>query len=124
MENKQQRKGLQAFLEMDKDPIIIIDEISNVSPMKLALIDTHLQEIFNNSDQPFGSLAVIVTGDFSQIGTIVANILPKAAINVVEHDNDYQKGLKDVKLVQQAYSSSAQQCKSCAQSKGNKGREK
>jgi hypothetical protein len=65
---RQPSRALQAALrERLKDvTVLLIDEVSMVGPVMLAHIDRRLQHIRGISE-PFGGLAVILTGDFFQL---------------------------------------------------------
>lgn len=81
---------LRTKLRVSEKPIVIIDEISNVSPMKLVLIDMRLKQVMAN-DKPFGGLAVFLVGDFKQCGPVGGTVISKAAIDVAEYDETVSK---------------------------------
>lgn len=81
-----QVQRLKAKLRVCDNPIIVIDEISNVSPMKLVLVDMRLKQLMNNSNEPFGGLAVFLVGDFKQCGPVGGTVVAKAAIDIAEYD--------------------------------------
>ena len=51
--------------------LLIIDEISFGTPNLLAATDRRMRQIRDN-DQPFGGIAVIITGDFHQLPPVRA----------------------------------------------------
>ena len=56
---------LRNDLQSDSLFMLIIDEISNVSPSFLQIVSNRLQQI-RNCSKPFGGLAVLLVGDFLQ----------------------------------------------------------
>jgi ATP-dependent exoDNAse (exonuclease V) alpha subunit len=62
---------------------IVIDEISMVSALLLDAIDKTLRRV-RNSDQPFGSVAIVAAGDFQQLKPIITDDL-KATLDRTYH---------------------------------------
>jgi hypothetical protein len=77
-------KGLQLKLKTGESPVLFVDEISNISTLKLALLDARLQQA-TGVDQPFGSLATFLVGDFRQNGPVAGTILTKAVVSTIVH---------------------------------------
>ena len=60
--------------------ILIIDEVSSLIVENLAVINYHLQQLYNNK-KDFGGITVLLVGDFSQLPAI-GNSLPSAALQI------------------------------------------
>jgi hypothetical protein len=62
-------KAVELFLRnAPKDlRVLVIDEVSVVTPIILATIDARLRHLLKNPDVPFGGCAVILCGDFWQL---------------------------------------------------------
>ena len=84
-------KRLRTSLGVDDNPVVFIDEVSNVCPYKIALIDSRLRQVCEQSDEPFGGLMVVFVGDFRQIGPVGAHGITRAAMNLAIHDEEQEK---------------------------------
>ena len=47
--------------------MLVIDEISYISPEALGQIDNRLRQLMGKPESPFGGLAVLLMGDFYQL---------------------------------------------------------
>jgi hypothetical protein len=74
-----QLSKLVAELQLDDSPILIIDEISTVSPIVLATIDSRLRQA-TDSEEPFGGIPVVLLGDFSQLPPVCGTSLTEGAM--------------------------------------------
>jgi hypothetical protein len=59
--------ALQARFKSEKLIMIVIDEISYISPEMLAQIDNRLRQLMGKPETPFGGIAVLLMGDFFQL---------------------------------------------------------
>jgi hypothetical protein len=83
-------KRLQVKLRVRENPVLFIDEISNVSTLKLALIDSRLQQA-TGVHEPFGALACYLVGDFKQNGPVAGTLLTTSVVNMIVHDDKREK---------------------------------
>lgn len=74
---------MRAFIHEETVSLIIIDEVSMVTPLMLAMIDAHLKQLSGNSFKPFGGISILLVGDFFQIPPTLGTSLYKAAIESV-----------------------------------------
>lgn len=59
--------ALHSRIKSEKLIIIVIDEISYISPEILAQIDNRLRQLMGKPEVPFGGISVILMGDFFQL---------------------------------------------------------
>ena len=78
--NQSYGKTLNHF-KRDKIGMIIIDEISMLTPKFLATIDQRLRTLTGNHKDPFGNLSVILMGDFFQIPPVQGVSLFSSVLN-------------------------------------------
>lgn len=62
-----QLNALHARFKSEILIMIVIDEISYISPEMLAQIDNRLRQLMANPETPFGGIAVLLMGDFFQL---------------------------------------------------------
>jgi hypothetical protein len=84
---------------MRRTKILIIDEVSMLSPDTLAMLDAVCREVFGNA-KAFGGLQVVFVGDFFQLPPIIA----RDAEPEVDQDGMFQVGAEVPRF---AYSSAA-----------------
>jgi len=64
-------------LDVDNLKCLIVDEVSTIDARTLALLDFRLQQILDNFEAPFGGLAILLVGDFNQLGPVQKTFIPK-----------------------------------------------
>ena len=74
-------------LDLNNTVILIIDEISQVPPSLLFMINKRIQQALQN-DSPFGNIATILCGDFRQGTPIKATSIAEAVITLKRMYND------------------------------------
>lgn len=81
IKNKLDRADLRAITtneyirkRVEKAKVLIIDEISMLSPQTLDMVDAVCKSVKNNAD-PFGGLQVVLAGDFFQLPPVVKRSL-------------------------------------------------
>jgi len=93
---------LQHRIKSDSLAMVIIDEISFITPGMLSVIETRLTELLGSedveSDKSFGGVAVIIMGDFFQLPPVPNDTLFAAVINKLVRKKDVNKGSKESKL--------------------------
>jgi hypothetical protein len=75
----------------EKIAMLIIDEVSMVTPHLMAIIDQKLRMLMGNFTEPFGNIGILLMGDFFQIPPVKTKItLYSAALNhkLVENHSD------------------------------------
>ena len=68
--NEQKLQNLRLALCINgknKSAIIIIDEVSTVKPSLFRAIDCRLRQVTGNYDVKFGSISIVMFGDFNQL---------------------------------------------------------
>jgi exonuclease III len=71
--------------------LIIIDEISQVSPRLFAYLDHRLRQIFAKPDTIFGGIPMVVIGDFNQLAPIMEGWIFKNASANEFNTNQYTR---------------------------------
>jgi hypothetical protein len=56
--------------------LLIIDKIATIDGKTLAIVDARMQQIMRNS-KPFGGIACLFVGDFTQLGAVKKTFLPQ-----------------------------------------------
>jgi hypothetical protein len=70
-------KGIRERLHWSTLQMLVIDEVSTIDAFTIAVIDTRLRDVMEQPDKPFGGVAVLMTGDFDQLGPVGKSFLPK-----------------------------------------------
>ena len=71
-----QLNNIQIQLHTQDLNLLIIDEISNVDPTTLAVINSRLKQIKNN-DRDFGGINVLVVGDLKKVVVLLGETSSK-----------------------------------------------
>jgi len=71
--------------EGHKSVILVLDEISMVTTVFLALLDSRLRQAVQN-ESPFGGIPVFLFGDFKQIEPVMGESLAQASVLMAEYD--------------------------------------
>ena len=74
-------------LNLDNVKLLIIDEISQVTPILLQVINKRLQQVKNNK-LPFGGIPTILCGDFRQAPPIGGMSLTNTVVQVNDMINN------------------------------------
>ena len=83
-----QLNALQARFKSEKLIMIVIDEISYISPEMLAQIDNRLRQLMGKPETPFGGIAVLLMGDFFQLPPVATRYtLYGACVKMIQEKN-------------------------------------
>ena len=74
-------EDLRTKLDANNMCFLIVDEISTIDTRIIALLDSRLQQIFNNK-LPFGGVPIIFAGDFNQNGPVQKTFIPDDMIKL------------------------------------------
>ena len=84
---KEKIAELRQKLQIDTLTLLIVDEVSNLRCGHIAAIDMRLREL-TGREEPFGGIAVIFFGDFSQMGPCGGGLIPATLINLARLKRD------------------------------------
>ena len=93
----------QAHEWMDGTELIIIDEISNVTPWVLSQFSFVFQQVRNDFDNHFGGVPAILCGDLYQLNPVEGTSLCQAMLKYVIWKRYTSKGRRPPKLRQPGY---------------------
>eukprot|EP00957_Ditylum_brightwellii_P122570 9347323-Ditylum_brightwellii.AAC.1 len=79
MRKFQEKLGIDPDNMQERKVVLIIDEISMITPTMLAVLDTRLKQA-TGLEKNFGGIPVFVIGDFNRIDPVKSTSLPKATI--------------------------------------------
>jgi hypothetical protein len=72
--------ALAKTLDLNRLALLVVDEVSMITPTILHIVDKRLRQITGNTDVPFGGIGVLLTGDFMQTPPVKAVSFPDATI--------------------------------------------
>jgi hypothetical protein len=86
-----QLNALQARFKSEKLIMIVIDEISYISPEMLAQIDNRLRQLMGKPETPFGGIAVLLMGDFFQLPPVATRYtLYGACVKMIQEKKELE----------------------------------
>lgn len=92
---------MQRKMNSENLAMVIIDEISFVTPGTLSTIEGRLSELLGSDDvegdNSFGGVGIVLMGDFFQMPPVPADTLFASIINKYIRGNDVNKGSKECK---------------------------
>ena len=86
-------KSICDEIQCENLALLIVDEISTVDSVMIAMIDARLQRVMKNT-LPFGGVAVMFCGDFNQLGAVKKSFLLDDLLNWAEYQRHNQSRLK------------------------------
>ena len=71
----------------NEDALVIVEEVSNQAPWHLARLSAFCQTVTGHFDKPFGGVLVLLVGDLTQLGPVLATHLTDAVMDLnIDHD--------------------------------------
>jgi hypothetical protein len=64
---------------------LVIDEVSTIDAFTIALLDLRLRDVMDQPLKPFGGVAVLMCGDFDQLGPVGKHFIPTDMVNWAMH---------------------------------------
>ena len=99
--NKEKLQKMINNLNLDNVKLLIIEEISQVTPILLQVITKRLQQIKNNK-LPFGEIPIILCGDFRQAPPIGGMSLTNTVVQVNDMINNSNNNSFPYKFISSA----------------------
>ncbi len=96
-----QLNRLRQFIDPTTIALVVIDEISYLSPELLAQIDIRLRQIMSTPEIPFGGISIAVMGDFFQLPPVKAKSLFSAVWKNFLEDTERARQKKKIALHQE-----------------------
>jgi hypothetical protein len=91
-------KGLRQRLHWSTLQMLVIDEVSTIDSFTIAVIDARLRDVMEQPDKPFGGIAVLMCGDFDQLGPVGKTFIPKDMVEWNLHHLRYQRQCFDMSI--------------------------
>jgi len=89
-----QLQAVRNDLEADKLVLFIVDEVSTLDSVMVAMIDARLQKVMGNT-KPFGGIAMLFCGDFNQLGVVQKTFLLDDLIGWAEYQEHLANQIQD-----------------------------
>ena len=87
----EQKYQFKQNLQLESLSLLIIDEISTVSPLMLGTLDIRMRQANENLDKPFGGIPVLFVGDFSQLPPVIGDSLTKGLFKMMKGEHIIEK---------------------------------
>jgi nucleoside-triphosphatase THEP1 len=91
-------KRLRQQLQWKSLQMLVIDEVSTIDTFTIAVIDARLRDVMEQPDKPFGGVAVLMSGDFDQLGPVAKTFIPHDMVEWNLHHMRYQQQSFDMSI--------------------------